>query len=131
MCSERPRDCLRLGGGGAPGARVQLWPLILPRSAGGPRKGYMGHLTRLANALVQNTEKGPNAEQLGQLLKGEGQGVSRPRAGGRGAGVEAEGPLMPCLLLTEQNCPVSSRNSGRPLCLDPWQRPTRRTQWTW
>uniref|UniRef100_A0A8C0KVA6 Protein phosphatase 6 regulatory subunit 1 n=1 Tax=Canis lupus dingo TaxID=286419 RepID=A0A8C0KVA6_CANLU len=38
-------------------------------STGGPRKGYMGHLTRLANALVQNTEKGPNAEQLGQLLK--------------------------------------------------------------
>lgn len=31
----------------------------------------MGHLTRVANALVQNTEKGPNAEQLGQLLKGE------------------------------------------------------------
>ncbi|XP_045645262.1 serine/threonine-protein phosphatase 6 regulatory subunit 1 isoform X3 [Ursus americanus] len=41
----------------------------LVQSAGGPRKGYMGHLTRLANALVQNTEKGPNAEQLGQLLK--------------------------------------------------------------
>uniref|UniRef100_A0A673UP19 Protein phosphatase 6 regulatory subunit 1 n=1 Tax=Suricata suricatta TaxID=37032 RepID=A0A673UP19_SURSU len=48
------------------------WPavaLIFSRSAGGPRKGYMGHLTRLANALVQNAEKGPNAEQLGQLLK--------------------------------------------------------------
>ncbi|XP_053761721.1 serine/threonine-protein phosphatase 6 regulatory subunit 1 isoform X2 [Panthera pardus] len=41
----------------------------LVQSAGGPRKGYMGHLTRLANALVQNAEKGPNAEQLGQLLK--------------------------------------------------------------
>ncbi|XP_058530133.1 serine/threonine-protein phosphatase 6 regulatory subunit 1 isoform X2 [Ochotona princeps] len=39
------------------------------QSGGGPRKGYMGHLTRVANALVQNTEKGPNAEQLGQLLK--------------------------------------------------------------
>lgn len=39
------------------------------QSAGGPRKGYMGHLTRMANALVQNAEKGPNAEQLGQLLK--------------------------------------------------------------
>lgn len=53
---------------------------LSPRSAGGPRKGYMGHLTRVANALVQNTEKGPNAEQLGQLLKGEGWG--RPTAGG-------------------------------------------------
>ncbi|KAM5297211.1 serine/threonine-protein phosphatase 6 regulatory subunit 1 isoform 3-T3 [Glossophaga mutica] len=39
------------------------------QSAGGPRKGYMGHLTRMANALVQNAEKGPNAEQLRQLLK--------------------------------------------------------------
>ncbi|XP_036130745.1 serine/threonine-protein phosphatase 6 regulatory subunit 1 isoform X2 [Molossus molossus] len=39
------------------------------QSTGGPRKGYMGHLTRVANALVQNAEKGPNAQQLGQLLK--------------------------------------------------------------
>ncbi|XP_059138067.1 serine/threonine-protein phosphatase 6 regulatory subunit 1 isoform X7 [Peromyscus eremicus] len=39
------------------------------RSGGGPRKGYMGHLTRVANAVVQNAEQGPNAEQLGQLLK--------------------------------------------------------------
>ncbi|XP_070306430.1 serine/threonine-protein phosphatase 6 regulatory subunit 1 isoform X4 [Odocoileus virginianus] len=39
------------------------------QSAGGPRKGYMGHLTSVANALVQNSEKGPNAEQLQQLLK--------------------------------------------------------------
>ncbi|XP_023364437.1 serine/threonine-protein phosphatase 6 regulatory subunit 1 isoform X4 [Otolemur garnettii] len=39
------------------------------QSGGGPRKGYMGHLTRVANALVQSAEKGPNADQLGQLLK--------------------------------------------------------------
>lgn len=59
---------------------VQSWLLAvaftLARSAGGPRKGYMGHLTRMANALVQSTEKGPNAEQLGQLLKGEGPQAS-------------------------------------------------------
>lgn len=34
----------------------------------------MGHLTRVANAVVQNAEQGPNAEQLGQLLKGEAGG---------------------------------------------------------
>uniref|UniRef100_A0A673UP54 Protein phosphatase 6 regulatory subunit 1 n=1 Tax=Suricata suricatta TaxID=37032 RepID=A0A673UP54_SURSU len=59
-------------GGGRARGRCGQWPavaLIFSRSAGGPRKGYMGHLTRLANALVQNAEKGPNAEQLGQLLK--------------------------------------------------------------
>ncbi|XP_008844891.1 serine/threonine-protein phosphatase 6 regulatory subunit 1 [Nannospalax galili] len=39
------------------------------QSGGGPRKGYMGHLTRVANAVVQNAEQGPNAEQLGKLLK--------------------------------------------------------------
>ncbi|KAK2493875.1 hypothetical protein MC885_004513 [Smutsia gigantea] len=39
------------------------------QSVGGSRRGYMGHLTRVTNALVQNAEKGPNAEQLGQLLK--------------------------------------------------------------
>ncbi|XP_055001956.1 serine/threonine-protein phosphatase 6 regulatory subunit 1 isoform X2 [Sorex araneus] len=39
------------------------------QSAGGARKGYMGHLTRVANALMQNSEKGPNAEQLRQLMK--------------------------------------------------------------
>lgn len=45
----------------------------------------MGHLTRVANALVQSAEKGPNAEQLGQLLKGEGQrGDPYPGVGGLG-----------------------------------------------
>ncbi|XP_074076121.1 serine/threonine-protein phosphatase 6 regulatory subunit 1 isoform X2 [Macrotis lagotis] len=38
------------------------------QSEGGRRKGYMGHLTRIANAVVQSAEKGPNAELVGQLL---------------------------------------------------------------
>ncbi|XP_019344420.2 serine/threonine-protein phosphatase 6 regulatory subunit 1 isoform X2 [Alligator mississippiensis] len=37
--------------------------------AGGRRKGYMGHLTRIANALAQSAEKGPHAAHVGQLLK--------------------------------------------------------------
>lgn len=31
----------------------------------------MGHLTKIANSLVQSSEKGPNALLIGQLLKGE------------------------------------------------------------
>ncbi|XP_072463722.1 serine/threonine-protein phosphatase 6 regulatory subunit 1 isoform X4 [Notamacropus eugenii] len=38
------------------------------QSEGGRRKGYMGHLTRIANAVVQSAEKGPNAALVGQLL---------------------------------------------------------------
>ncbi|XP_043848834.1 serine/threonine-protein phosphatase 6 regulatory subunit 1 isoform X2 [Dromiciops gliroides] len=38
------------------------------QSEGGRRKGYMGHLTRIANAVVRNSEKGPNAALVGQLL---------------------------------------------------------------
>lgn len=76
MCSERASVRAFPGEGRAGRAgRVCVQPRPLsPRSAGGPRKGYMGHLTRVANALAQNSEKGPNAEQLGQLLKGEGWG---------------------------------------------------------
>ncbi|PNJ03003.1 hypothetical protein CR201_G0054326, partial [Pongo abelii] len=63
------------GWAGAGHPWVQYWlPAVaftLARSAGGPRKGYMGHLTRVANALVQNTEKGPNAEQLGAAAEGD------------------------------------------------------------
>lgn len=85
--SECPLAFLLWGGwaGWGEATCVQLQPLLSSRSAGGPRKGYMGHLTRVANALVQNTEKGPNAEQLGQLLKGEtGTRLGGGHAGGFG-----------------------------------------------
>ncbi|XP_048401472.1 serine/threonine-protein phosphatase 6 regulatory subunit 3 isoform X4 [Stegostoma tigrinum] len=39
------------------------------QSAGGRRRGYMGHLTRIANAIVHNAEKGPNSVLINQLLK--------------------------------------------------------------
>lgn len=60
----------------------------------------MGHLTRVANALVQNAEKGPNAEQLGQLLKGEGRGQ------GRVGGSRGHRCLMPL-------SPLTGRAAGR------------------
>lgn len=39
------------------------------QSEGGKRKGYMGHLTKVANALVQSSEKGPNSALILQLIK--------------------------------------------------------------
>ncbi|KAG9481602.1 hypothetical protein GDO78_010700 [Eleutherodactylus coqui] len=41
------------------------------QSEGGRRKGFMGHLTKIANALVQSSEKGPNTELIIQLVKGD------------------------------------------------------------
>ncbi|XP_076878440.1 serine/threonine-protein phosphatase 6 regulatory subunit 3 isoform X2 [Brachyhypopomus gauderio] len=35
---------------------------------GGRRRGYMGHLTRIANSIVHNSDKGPNGTQIQQLL---------------------------------------------------------------
>eukprot|EP00061_Rhincodon_typus_P014308 g41249.t1 len=39
------------------------------RSEGGRRKGYMGHLTRIANAMAQNSENGPNHTSIAQMIK--------------------------------------------------------------
>lgn len=42
----------------------------LLRSEGGMRRGYMGHLTRIANTVVHNLEKGPVHTQISSLIKG-------------------------------------------------------------
>uniref|UniRef100_H3CMQ7 Protein phosphatase 6 regulatory subunit 2 n=1 Tax=Tetraodon nigroviridis TaxID=99883 RepID=H3CMQ7_TETNG len=38
------------------------------QSAGGMRRGYMGHLTRIANTVVHNLEKGPVHAQISSLI---------------------------------------------------------------
>ncbi|KAG9352443.1 hypothetical protein JZ751_020857 [Albula glossodonta] len=38
------------------------------QAEGGRRRGYMGHLTRIANSIVHNTEQGPNSAQIRQLI---------------------------------------------------------------
>uniref|UniRef100_A0A8C4XPW6 Protein phosphatase 6 regulatory subunit 2 n=1 Tax=Falco tinnunculus TaxID=100819 RepID=A0A8C4XPW6_FALTI len=40
------------------------WLFSLFRAEGGMRRGNMGHLTRIANAVVQNMEKGPMQTQI-------------------------------------------------------------------
>lgn len=40
------------------------------RSEGGMRRGYMGHLTRIANTVVHNLDKGPVHTQIGNLILG-------------------------------------------------------------
>ncbi|XP_054843910.1 serine/threonine-protein phosphatase 6 regulatory subunit 2 isoform X2 [Eublepharis macularius] len=37
---------------------------------GGMRRGHMGHLTRIANAVVQNMEKGPGQIQIREFIRG-------------------------------------------------------------
>ncbi|XP_062861308.1 serine/threonine-protein phosphatase 6 regulatory subunit 2 isoform X2 [Trichomycterus rosablanca] len=40
------------------------------QAEGGMRRGYMGHLTRIANDVVQSMEKGPAQDQIPQLING-------------------------------------------------------------
>lgn len=40
------------------------------RAEGGTRRGNMGHLTRIANMVVHNLEKGPVQAQIADLIKG-------------------------------------------------------------
>lgn len=35
------------------------------------RRGYMGHLTRIANAVVQSMEKGTIQTQIGEFIQGK------------------------------------------------------------
>uniref|UniRef100_A0A8B9MT66 PP6R2 phosphatase n=1 Tax=Accipiter nisus TaxID=211598 RepID=A0A8B9MT66_9AVES len=39
------------------------------QAEGGMRRGNMGHLTRIANAVVQNMEKGPMQTQISEFIK--------------------------------------------------------------
>lgn len=41
------------------------------RAEGGRRRGYMGHLTRIANSIVHNCDKGPNGPQIAQIISGK------------------------------------------------------------
>lgn len=40
------------------------------RAAGGMRRGNMGHLTRIANAVVQNLEQGPVQTHISEVIRG-------------------------------------------------------------
>ncbi|XP_048209581.1 serine/threonine-protein phosphatase 6 regulatory subunit 2 isoform X2 [Perognathus longimembris pacificus] len=40
------------------------------QAAGGMRRGNMGHLTRIANAVVQNLERGPVQTHISQVIQG-------------------------------------------------------------
>lgn len=44
--------------------------LVKRRAEGGTRRGNMGHLTRIANMVVHNLEKGPVQAQIADLIKG-------------------------------------------------------------
>ncbi|KFV16368.1 Serine/threonine-protein phosphatase 6 regulatory subunit 2, partial [Tauraco erythrolophus] len=55
---------------GGPWCLVMLLLAVsLFRAEGGMRRGNMGHLTRIANAVVQNMEKGPMQAQISEFIK--------------------------------------------------------------
>lgn len=71
------------------------------RSEGGTRRGNMGHLTRIANMVVQNLEKGPVQAQISDLIKGN---HITPEAWCRVMTCSAETSVLispPCLSVTE------------------------------
>ncbi|NWR80764.1 PP6R2 phosphatase, partial [Centropus unirufus] len=45
------------------------WGFSLGKAEGGMRRGNMGHLTRIANTVVQNMEKGPMQTQISDFIK--------------------------------------------------------------
>ncbi|KFV71274.1 Serine/threonine-protein phosphatase 6 regulatory subunit 3, partial [Dryobates pubescens] len=47
----------------------QLYSQDCRTAEGGMRRGNMGHLTRIANAVVQNMEKGPMQTQISEFIK--------------------------------------------------------------
>lgn len=49
---------------------LNWYQLFVFRAEGGMRRGNMGHLTRIANAVVQNMEKGPMQTQISEFIKG-------------------------------------------------------------
>ncbi|KFP44900.1 Serine/threonine-protein phosphatase 6 regulatory subunit 3, partial [Chlamydotis macqueenii] len=71
----RAMPCLGDEGGcgchpGVLGAWFRCYRLSsLSRAEGGMRRGNMGHLTRIANAVVQNMEKGPMQTQISEFIK--------------------------------------------------------------
>lgn len=50
--------------------------LLCVRAEGGRRRGYMGHLTRIANSIVHNCDKGANGPQIQHLISGEASFLS-------------------------------------------------------
>uniref|UniRef100_A0A5F9CU61 Protein phosphatase 6 regulatory subunit 2 n=1 Tax=Oryctolagus cuniculus TaxID=9986 RepID=A0A5F9CU61_RABIT len=51
------------------------------QAAGGMRRGNMGHLTRIANAVVQNLERGPVQTHISEVIRGEPSGAPAPSQG--------------------------------------------------
>uniref|UniRef100_A0A8B9PV61 Protein phosphatase 6 regulatory subunit 2 n=1 Tax=Apteryx owenii TaxID=8824 RepID=A0A8B9PV61_APTOW len=48
---------------------IMVTHVSLVMAEGGMRRGNMGHLTRIANAVVQNMEKGPMQTQISEFIK--------------------------------------------------------------
>lgn len=59
------------GSYGAAGPAAIRMPPSTFRAAGGMRRGNMGHLTRIANAVVRSLERGPAQTPVSEAVRGE------------------------------------------------------------
>ena len=50
---------------------LTLFFFVLSRGQSSKRKGYMGHLTNVANSIVHSVEKGKNKAALDATFSGE------------------------------------------------------------
>lgn len=53
---------------------VKYWSetiCVYSRAEGGRRRGYMGHLTRIANSIVHNCDKGTNGPIIQKVISGK------------------------------------------------------------
>lgn len=94
--SQRRRGHEEGLGGGGQGAGLAA-AFMLPftsRAAGGMRRGNMGHLTRIANAVVRNLERGAMQTPVGEVIQGEPWPRSGCRAS-RGLPSAGCGPRRP------------------------------------
>nr|XP_051695194.1 serine/threonine-protein phosphatase 6 regulatory subunit 2 isoform X4 [Oryctolagus cuniculus] len=87
------------------------------QAAGGMRRGNMGHLTRIANAVVQNLERGPVQTHISEVIRGPTAALSLCRGRPRSCSCPQPVPWPPQVLLLPSACAVAEPGPAPALSL--------------